>query len=57
MIELANSHEEEVNKMLIKTSMDLKYKYYHYGFAKLKYEPKIETWEGIDFVSLDNGEV
>jgi hypothetical protein len=53
MIDFANNHIPDVNKILQKTAIDLKYKYYNVSrFADIVINPSEDTWSGINFVSI-----
>ena len=54
MIDFANKYVDKVNDFLMKTSMDIKYKYFHVdNYSKITYEPEKTTWSKIDFVYLN----
>lgn len=55
MLDFANNHVDAVNKLLIATAIDPKFKYYHVsGYATISYKPNDSTWDGIDFVTIND---
>lgn len=53
MLDNARKYKEEINKKLIDTWYDDKYKYYHVGNWHREYNPPEDDWERMCFVSLD----
>lgn len=57
-IDFANNHLDEVNRMLQKTAIDLKYKYYNINrLADIQLSAHEDTWSNINIVSINEGKV
>lgn len=58
MLGLANNYLDDMNRLTQLVATDLKYKYLSLdSYAMLEYTPKKDTWKGMDFVSIDRGEI
>jgi hypothetical protein len=59
MLDLANNHLDDMNRLTKLAATDIKYKYLNFdSYAMIEYTPLKDTWKGIHYVSINgSGEV